>query len=314
MKDSYSPGTLKLAQTLSHPLAPWSSTSNEAYRVHEMCLLLSNRAYAELSEQDYKSGKWPAPDASILDALRGALDDHCHSYAGQSIARLLARYGCREVGTLAALHPWDRLMFIWQSQGHSLETITELFRQAAVEITPSLGGPAILACRLSNPVADMGDHWGIVFSLLETRAVFCSLCDIGFEPPHHQLFQSLCSSLGVEVGEVTQSCDRQDVLVDTGERLGDVPLYTSEGAHWIVGYRHQGAARRFTAEATGTRMDIASVLQAFDQLMEEIGRPERAFQFAYGPDDNRDFGAFLAANAELFPDLAERLSLPLQAR
>lgn len=312
MKKSYSPATLKLARALSHLLPAWSSTSDEAYRVHEMCLLLSNQAYAELCEQDYKSGNWPAPNASILGALRGALDDHRNSYTGQSIARLLTRYGCREVGTLAALHPWDRLMFTWRSQGHSLETITELFRQAAVDITPSPEGPAIVARRLANPVADMGDHWGIIFSLLDTRAVFCSLCDIGFEPPHHQLFQLLCHSLGVEVAEVSQSCNRQDVLVDTGERLGDIALYTSDGAHWIIGYRHQGTTGRFTAQATGTRMDIASVLHAFDQLMQELGRPERAFQFAYGPDDNQDFGAFLAADAKLFPALAEKLSLPLQ--
>lgn len=38
--------------------------------------------------------------------------------------------------------------------------------------------------------------------------------------------------------------------------------------------------------------------------MEEIGGPERAFQFAYRPDNHQDFGAFLAANAELFPAFA----------
>ena len=42
--------------------------------------------------------------------------------------------------------------------------------------------------------------------------------------------------------------------------------------------------------------------------------PERAFQFAYGPDDDQNFGAFLAAHAELFPPIADKLSLPLETR
>ncbi|MBT9582980.1 hypothetical protein IV102_06500 [bacterium] len=56
-------------------------------------------------------------------------------------------------------------MFTWRAQGHSLEAVTELFRQAAVEVIPFPEGLSILARRLANPIADMEDHWGIIFSL-----------------------------------------------------------------------------------------------------------------------------------------------------
>lgn len=310
---TYSSSTLELAKTLSHTLPAWSSSCSEVYRVHEMCLLLSDRAYAVLSEHDYRNGHWPAPEASILGALQTALEDHRHDYAGQSLARLLVRFGCRQETTLTALHPWDRLMFLWQAQGHNLESILDRLRQADIHTTPSPEGMATLSRRLANPCADMGDPWGIVFSLLPTRAVFISLYDVGFEPPHHQLFESLCHSLGVEVEGACQSCQDESVLVDSGKRLQEIPIFTSQGCHWTIGYRYQGVDRHFSVEAKATRMNIDPVLRAFDGLMAELGRPERAFQFAYGPDDQREFGAFLAVHAEWFPPIARQLCLPLES-
>lgn len=118
----------------------------------------------------------------------------------------------------------------------------------------------------------------------------------------------------LDVGEVSQSCSREEVLEDSGQRLGGLPLYSSDGAHWIVSYRRGSELRWFLAEALGTWMDVAPVLRAFDGLMEELGRAERAFQFQSGRDDNEEFGAFTVAHGQLFPELAAELGLPLKIR
>jgi len=136
---------------------------------------------------------------------------------------------------------------------------------------------------------------------------------VGFEPAHHELFEALCRSVGLEVSQVSQRCDRGEVLVDTGQRLGSVALFTSEGAHWLVAYQLEGRAGHFLAEARGTWMDVAAVRSAFDDLMQELGRPERCFQFAYGRGENQEHGAFLAAHGELFEQVARELGLPLEA-
>lgn len=309
---SYLSSTETLARALAREIPVWRSGHDETYFVHTLVLELFNQAYATLGMENYRREGWPAPEVEVMAALGQVVSQRPQDYARHSAAYALVRFGNREPEVMSALHPWDRVMFDWQARAYTVDSLVESLGRAGLMCTPNEQGREVLERRLANPLDNLGDHWGITFSLLEGRAVFQSLRDIGFTPEHHALFASLCGLVGLDVSEVSQTCNRDEVLMATGQSLGGVPLYSSEGANWIVSYRLGKEWRWFAAEARGTWMDSAAVMVAFDALMAELGRPERAFQFESGRDDNEEFGAFLAADRLLFPRMAGELGLPIK--
>ncbi len=92
---TYLASTLALAGTLSRELPAWRDREDEAYRVIEICQVLTNQAYQELGE-DYRRGTWPKADESVISALQGALADHHHGPCGEFLAHVLVRYGARD--------------------------------------------------------------------------------------------------------------------------------------------------------------------------------------------------------------------------
>lgn len=308
---SYLESTLKLAHLLSHELPPWRSLDDESYRVYEMGIAISNQTYRELSEEDYRHGAWPAPSPDLLQALRAAMRSFQATDPGQLMASLLVRYGCRDSEVMSILHPWDRLGFHWQERQLTTEGIARLLGEAGLSLSPEPKSRALVEARLANPLQNFGDGF-FPFSLLGERSVYGSLRDIGFEPPHHELFAGLCASVGEPVEESRQSCDRDECLMPTGEVLSGVPVYSSDGAGWVVSFRHSGEPYNFACQARGTWMDVPPVLAAFDRFMTHLDRPERAFMFEFGRGENGEHGAFVAAHGELFPPVAAELGLPLQ--
>ena len=308
---SYLSSTRKLANALNRELPEWRTAVDELHFVGQMILDLSNQAYADVGDEGYRRGSWPAPKADLMVALMRVVQEREDDYARYRAAHGLVRYGCREAGVMEALHPWDRLMFTWQTRGYTVGYLVERLAQVGLSCQPSAQGRELLERRLNNPLDQMGDPWGVTFSLLEGWAVFQSLQDIGFSPEHDGLFSSLCKLAQADVSEVSQCCGRQEVLMDTGQRPGGVPLYSSAGAQWIVSYRQGDQLREFTAEALGTWMDVPPVVRAFDGLMAEMGRPERAFQFAPCREGHKEFAAFVVAPVEPFRALAAELGLPL---
>lgn len=190
------------------------------------------------------------------------------------MASHLARYGCRDAEIMAALHPWDRLGFLWQERRLTVRGIAQILSKAGLSLDASPESLAAVEGKLANPLHNFGDGF-LPFSLLGARSVYSPLRDVGFEPPHHELFAGLCASVGEPVEDAQQSCDRDECLMPTGEVLSGVPVYASDGAHWIVRYRHGDENHSFACQAKGTWMDVPSVMAAFDRQMARLGAPRR---------------------------------------
>ncbi len=339
MCTDFKPSTRKLFKILGwEDSRHYRSEEDETYRIHEFVIALMNRAYGEIGPETYKVGSWPA-DQHIIDALREALPDHQHDYAGRDLAYILVRYGCRRPETMASLHPWDALMFTWQSEGMTAERVAKILQEEGIiEDVPPDAIESINA-RIQSPTTDLGESYSLLFYIFgHQRIVFSSLRDDGFEPRHDELFRGLASSAfpPVQVAAVTQ-------LIDSAQRFTDVTnstyltMHTTQGTlgfranthpqlapksvrvlsdrstHWVVQFMHNGKKQAFFAEGNGTWMDENAVITNFDCFMASLGRPERAFRFGISRADSSEYGVFIVADSKRFPEVAEQLHIPLHS-
>jgi hypothetical protein len=164
----------------------------------------------------------------------------------------------------------------------------------------------------------------------EYRLACTSIRDIGFDPQHADLFAELVRitrpTLEVEsVSQTRQEVQTQQDASSAGlmswqdgewkpapqHLLGGVKLTSFEGTTCAVRYRYRGQEYGFLARPSGSWMDVASVLQAFNGFMRQIGREERAFRLAEGPGSNGEFPFFLCAREAAFRQVAAKVYIPL---
>jgi hypothetical protein len=248
-------------------------------------------------EPDAKVRRESGPtDSQVVAALRVVLGENFGGESADYTSWALVRYGCRQKPTMAALHPWEGLMFEWQQRRASAPRIALMLRDAGLAKPLKAASLESLDGWVTDPVKALGEATDIVEALFGERLVSYNLHDDGSTPAHDTLFGGLVASL-LPQGRLQQL---RQTLVRGAER-----------ATWHVDYTFEDETAVFEATASGSTLDVDSVMAGVDALLERIGRPERVYRLAPGRYNNGEIGVFVLADANRFPEVAWRLRLPL---
>jgi hypothetical protein len=295
MSEDFKPGTRPLLRLAGlDAVRVFVSRAEEAHVIWTAVLALMLRLY---QEPDAKARRESGPtDSQVVTALRVALGENFGSEAADYVSWALVRYGCRQKPTMAALHPWEGLMFEWQQRRASAPRIALMLRDGGFDKPLKPASLEVLDGWVTDPVKALGAATEIIEALFGERLVSYDLHDDGSTPAHETLFAGLVASL------VPQAPLLQ---------LRQVPVRGADGAGWRVAYTYQGAERGFEAQARDSTMDVDAVMGAVDDLLEHMGRSERVYRLAPGRYNNGETGVFVLADSLRFPEVAWRLRLPL---
>ncbi len=337
MSNDFKPSTRKLITAMGWETERFKSVEQEDYLLHRVVIDVSNRTYVALGQERHRSSVWPV-DPGLVAALREALPDHPQGYAGEDLAFLLVRAGVSDQEVLESLHPWDRLIFHWIEQGLTASDVAGVLREAAVIDEIAEADLARIDAWIAQPLTALADIDQMVHALFdrERRVVHACVRDPGFELPHDQLFRQLLASAvpSVAIEEVSQRTssaagrfvdvtETTQLTMRVGEsertfRIADDPQLAHEGVRvyehdgrCIVRFKYAGKPHGFFVEGKGTWMDVSSVLNAVDEFMAGLGRPDRVFQFAVPRGENGEWLVFLVADPARFAPAAVRLGLPV---
>ena len=295
MSEDFKPGTRPLLRLAGlDAVRAFVSRAEEAHVIWTAVMALMLRLY---QEPDAKARRESGPtDSQVVTALRAALSENFGAEAADYISWSLVRYGCRQKATMAALHPWEGLMFEWQQRKASAPRIALMLRDGGLDKPLKPASLEALDGWVTDPVNALGEATNIIEALFGERLVSYDLHDDGTPPSHDILFGGLVASLlpQARLTELRQALVR-------GE----------DGAVWRVEYNFEGQAGGFDARANGSTMDVDAVMLAVDALVERLGRAERVYRLAPGRYNNGESGTFVLADANRFPEIAWRLRLPL---
>ena len=295
MSEDFKPGTRPLLRLAGlDAVRAFVSRADEMHVIWTAVMALMLRLY---QEPDAKARRESGPtDSQVVTALRASLQENVGAEAADYIAWALVRYGCRQKPTMAALHPWEHLMFEWQQRRASAPRIALMLRDGGLEKPLKAASLESLDGWVSDPVKALGEATEIIEALFGERLVSYNLHDDGSTPSHDILFGGLVASL-LPQARLTQL--RQNLV--RGE----------DGAVWRVEYGYEGREHGFEARANGSAMDVDVVMAGVDDLLASLGRPERVFRLAPGRYNNGETGTFVIADATKFLEIAWRLRLPL---
>ena len=295
MSEDFKPGTRPLLRLAGlDAVRAFVSRAEEAHVIWTAVMALMLRLY---QEPDAKARRESGPtDSQVVTALRAALSENFGAEAADYLSWALVRYGCRQKPTMAALHPWEGLMFEWQQRKASAPRIALMLRDGGLDKPLKPVSLEALDGWVTDPVKALGEATDIIEALFGERLVSYNLHDDGTPPAHDTLFGGLVASLlpQARLTELRQALVR-------GE----------DGAVWRVGYGFEGQPGGFDARADGSTMDVDAVMLAVDELLERLGRAERVYRPAPGRYNNGETGTFVLADANRFPEIAWRLRLPL---
>ena len=295
MSEDFKPGTRPLLRLAGlDAVRAFVSRAEEAHVIWTAVLALMLRLY---QEPDAKARRESGPtDSQVVTALRVVLSENFGSEAADYASWALVRFGCRQKATMAALHPWEGLIFEWQQRRASAPRIALMLRDAGLDKPLKSAALEAIDGWVTDPVTALGAATSIIETLFGERLVSYNLHDDGTTPAHDALFGGLVASLLPEARLLQL---RQNLV--RGE----------DGAVWRVEYIHDGVEHRFEARANGSAMDVDAVMQGVDELLANLGRIERVYRLAPGRYNNGETGAFVAADGNKFPEIAWRLRLPL---
>ncbi|MEP6501820.1 MAG: hypothetical protein ABJD97_00690 [Betaproteobacteria bacterium] len=295
MSEDFKPGTRPLLRLAGlDGVRAFVSRTEEGHAIWTAVLSLLLKLY---QEPDSKARREAGPtDSQVVTGLRVALGENFGSESADYIAWCLVRYGCRQKPTMAALHPWEGLMFEWQQRKASAPRISLMLRDGGLEKPLKAAALEAIDGWVTDPVTALGEATFIIDALFGDRLVSFNLHDDGGTPAHDLLFKALVAA-----------ADPSATLVLPRQRLerGD------EGAYWCVEYTHLDVDHAFEAAANASVLDVDAVMAGVADLLERNGRPERVYRLAPGRAGNGEMGVFLAVDAGKFPEVAWRLRLPL---
>ncbi len=296
MSEDFKPGTRPLLRVAGlDPVRAFVSRLEETHVIWTAVLALLQRLWQEpdAAQRRETSG---VTDSQVLAALRSALGENFGTEPADYISWCLVHYGCRQKSTLAALHPWEGLIFEWQQRRASAPRIALMLREGGLDKPLKADALEAIDGWITDPVAALGEASFIIEALFGERLVSFDLHDDGGTPAHDQLFKALVAAAAPTL-----------TLVLPRQRLqrGD------KGAAWRIEYTVDDAEYGFDAAAEGSALDVDAVLAGADALLERLGRPERLYRLAPGRAGNGETGAFVAVDSDRFPEIAWRLRLPL---
>ena len=295
MSEDFKPGTRPLLRLAGlDAVRAFVSRAEETHVIWTAVVALMLRLY---QEPDAKVRRESGPtDSQVVAALRVVLGENFGSESADYTSWALVRYGCRQKPTMAALHPWEGLMFEWQQRRASAPRIALMLRDAGLDKPLKSASLESLDGWVTDPVKALGEATEIIEALFGELLVSYNLHDDGSTPAHDTLFGGLVASL-LPQGRLQQL---RQTLVRGDER-----------ASWHVEYTFEDETAVFQATASGSTLDVDSVMGGVDALMERIGRSERVYRLAPGRYNNGEIGVFVLADANRFPEIAWRLRLPL---
>ncbi|MBC7665192.1 MAG: hypothetical protein H7276_15635 [Caulobacter sp.] len=295
MSEDFKPGTRPLLRLAGlDAVRAFVSRAEETHVIWTAVVALMLRLY---QEPDAKVRRESGPtDSQVVAALRVVLGENFGGESADYTSWALVRYGCRQKPTMAALHPWEGLMFEWQQRRASAPRIALMLRDAGLVKPLKPASLESLDGWVTAPVKALGEATEIIEALFSERLVSYNLHDDGTTPAHDTLFGGLVASL-LPQGRLQQL---RQTLVRGDER-----------ATWHVEYTFEDETAVFEATASGSALDVDSVMGGVDALVERIGRPERVYRLAPGRYNNGETGVFVLADASRFPEIAWRLRLPL---
>jgi hypothetical protein len=295
MSEDFKPGTRPLLRLSGlDAVRAFVSRAEETHVIWTAVVALMLRLY---QEPDAKVRRESGPtDSQVVAALRVVLGENFGGESADYTSWVLVRYGCRQKPTMAALHSWEGLMFEWQQRRASAPRIALMLRDAGFDKPLKAALLESLDGWVTDPVKALGEATEIIETLFSERLVSYNLHDDGTTPAHDTLFGGLVASL-LPQGRLQQL---RQTLVRGDER-----------ATWHVEYTFEDKTAVFEATASGSALDVDSVMGGVDALMERIGRPERVYRLAPGRYNNGETGVFVLADASRFPEIAWRLRLPL---
>ena len=295
MSEDFKPGTRPLLRLAGlDAVRAFVSRADEAHVIWTAVMAFMLRLY---QEPDGKARRESGPaDSQVVTALRAVLQENFGSEPADYVSWALVRYGCRQKPTMAALHPWEGLMFEWQQRKASAPRIALMLRDGGFEQPIKPASLEAIDGWVTDPVQALGAATDIIEALFGERLVSYNLHDDGTTPAHDTLFGGLVASL---LPQARLAGLRQNLV------RGD------KGAVWRVEYEFEGEARVFEAPTNGSTLDVDAVMAAVDDLLERLGRPERVFRLAPGRYNNGETGTFVVVDANRFPEVAWRLRLPL---
>ena len=295
MSEDFKPGTRPLLRLAGlDAVRAFVSRADEAHVIWTAVMALMLRLYAE---PDAKTRRESGPtDSQVVTALRAVLSENFGSEAADYASWALVRFGCRQKPTMAALHPWEGLMFEWQQRKASAPRIALMLRDGGFDKPLKPASLEALDGWVTDPVNALGAATEIIEALFGERLVSYNLHDDGTTPAHDTLFGGLVASLLPQAR-----------LADLSQQL----VRGDNGAVWRVEYRFEDEARVFEAQTNGSAMDVDAVMAAVDDLLQHMGRPERVYRLAPGRYNNGETGTFVLVDSTRFPEIAWRLRLPL---
>ena len=295
MSEDFKPGTRPLLRLAGlDAVRAFVSRAEETHVIWTAVVALMLRLY---QEPDAKVRRESGPtDSQVVAALRVVLGENFGSESADYTSWALVRYGCRQKATMAALHPWEGLMFEWQQRRASAPRIALMLRDAGLDKPLKSASLESLDGWVTDPVKALGEATEIIEALFGERLVSYDLHDDGTTPAHDTLFGGLVASL-LPQGRL--------------QHLRQTLVRGDERATWRVEYTFEDETALFEATASGSTLDVDSVMSGVDALMERIGRPERVYRLAPGRYNNGETGVFVLADANRFPEIAWRLRLPL---
>jgi hypothetical protein len=197
--------------------------------------------------------------------------------------------------------PWTRMELLWQLEGLSAREIANMLTEAGVM---DAIGDAALAEATQNGV----DLMGLIWEGGRRLAYMNIKCD-SIPPPHHALFNAIIDIARprIEVKDLSQ-IDNDNYRREPVPDAPGVTAVSDLGTICTVGFVHEDVAHRFSAQPSGRWLDVAAVMEGFNQFMTAIGREDRCFQLTTG--DSYCF--FLVAPETKFRKVAARLHIPLE--
>jgi hypothetical protein len=295
MSEDFKPGTRPLLRLAGlDAVRAFVSRAEEVHVIWTAVVALLLRLY---QEPDAKARRESGPtDSQVVTALRAVLSENFGSESADYTSWALVRYGCRQKPTMAALHPWEGLMFEWQQRRASAPRIALMLRDAGMDKPLKPASLEAIDGWVTDPVKALGAATDIIEALFGERLVSYNVHDDGSTPAHDTLFGGLVASLLPQAR-----------LVGLRQSL----VRTEDGAVWRVEYTFEDEAAVFESRAAGSTMDVDGVMAGVDDLMERIGRSERVYRLAPGRYNNGETGVFVLADSLKFPEIAWRLRLPL---
>jgi hypothetical protein len=295
MSEDFKPGTRPLLRLAGlDAVRAFVSRAEEVHVIWTAVVALMLRLY---QEPDAKARRESGPtDSQVVTALRAVLSENFGSESADYTSWALVRYGCRPKPTMAALHPWEGLMFEWQQRRASAPRIALMLRDAGLDKPIKPASLEAIDGWVTDPVKALGEATAIIEALFGERLVSYDVHDDGSRPAHDTLFGGLVASFLPQAR-----------LVD----LRQSHVRTEDGSVWRVEYIFEEEPAVFEGRASGTTLDVDAVMAGVDDLMERIGRSERVYRLAPGRYNNGETGVFVLADSLKFPEIAWRLRLPL---